>query len=253
MPNGFRRNRLAYRVLALAFALGVVTWARPAAGYTPESPEVKKSIERGLGFLSTAGGQEMRLGGKCLVGLCFWKNGHPIEHPLIQAGIQACRDGVKISHNETYSPALALIYLCELEAQQPELRDLTQQYVDLIVKRQQGGGGWGYSNLQTGDTSQTQYGALALWMAANHGHQIPQDSAERLCGWLVRTQDPTGTWGYQGQDPGGYNRINQPKDQFRMSLHVGGIGSLYVAADLLGIIQSKQVQVESTLPPALHP
>ena len=33
-------------------------------GVTPESPEVKQSIERGLGYLQKAGESEARLGGK---------------------------------------------------------------------------------------------------------------------------------------------------------------------------------------------
>src|SRR5688572_12822065 len=217
---------------ALPIALACVAWmgARPAAAYTPESPEVKQSIERGLAYLQSNRDNETRLGGKCLMALCFWKNGHPVEHPVIQGAIQACRDNVATANNESYSPALALIFLCEIEGQQPELRDLAQKYLDEMVKRQKGHGGWGYLNLATGDTSQTQYGALGMWMAANHGLQVPQDSVERLCGWLVRTQDPRGTWAYQGQDPGSYNRVNQHPDQFRMSLHVGGVGSLYMAA-----------------------
>jgi hypothetical protein len=191
-----------------------------------------------------------------LIGLCFYKNGRPIDHPLIQAAIKACQDevGNAPTHFETYSPALALIFLCEMEGQRPDLRDLAQKYLDAILKRQKSHGGWGYLNLETGDTSQTQYGALALWMAATHGqHDVPQDAVERLCGWLVRSQDPSGTWAYQGQDPGNFQRINQDPNSMRLSIHVGGIGSLYMCADLLSFNPPKNnPQAENTLPPALR-
>ena len=254
MPQSSRLH-LPRPWLALAIGLSLLATVRPASAYTPESPEVKQAIERGLAYLQKSAGQESRLGGKCLIGLCFYKNGRPIDHPLIQAAIKACRAevGTALTHSETYSPALALIFLCELEGQQPDLRDLAQQYLDAIIKRQQPGGGWGYLSLQTGDTSQTQYGALAVWLAANNGHTVPQDTVERLCGWLVRTQDPSGTWAYQGNDTGGYQRIKQDPGTMRLSIHVGGIGSLYMTADLLGFYAAKNVQTESALPPALRP
>ena len=251
------RIQPARRLLALAIGISLLAAAQSASAYTPESPEVKAAIERGLAYLEKVGAQENRLGGKCLIGLCFWKNKRPIEHPLIQAAIKMCRDEARnaATHYETYSPALALIFLCELEGQQPELRELAQSYLDALLKRQQSGGAWGYvdGSTKTGDTSQTQYGALAIWMAVNHGHDVPQDSVERLCGWLVRTQDPSGSWSYQGNDPGAYQRANQDPRNFRLSLHVGGIGSLYMCADLLGFNEGKNAQAaERGLPPALR-
>jgi hypothetical protein len=250
MPESTRSH--ARSLLTLAIGVALLALARTAPAYTPETPEVKQAIELGLSYLDKNAADEKRLGGSCLAALCYYKNGRPVDHPRIQAGIKACRDsiGSVATNNEIYSPALALIFLCELEDQQPDLKGLAQSYLDVIVKRQQPGGGWGYLNLPTGDTSQTQYGALAMWMAANHGHDVPQDTVERLCGWLVRTQDPSGTWGYQGKDPGAYQRINQ--DPGRLSLHVGGIGSLYITADLLGFNRGANVPVDRTLPPALR-
>src|SRR5262245_57467950 len=96
--------------LPLVAASGLLFLIAPsgANAYTPESPEVKQAIERGLAYLQAHGAEELRLGGKCLIGLCFLKNGRPISDPNIQAGIKACRDSLTASHQETYSPALAL-------------------------------------------------------------------------------------------------------------------------------------------------
>lgn len=240
--------RLSAILVAVAVASGVST----ARGYTPDSPEVKSAIEKGLIYLQ-AHREDRRMGSKALVGLCFLKAGRPINDPVIQDAITECVKSAKAFQNETYSPALAFIFLCELQYEKPELKETAQQYLDLLLQRQQAGGAWGYLNVATGDTSQTQYGALAMWMAANHGYQVPKDTVERLCGWLVRTQTPTGTWAYQGNDPGAYQRIHQVREQ-RLSLHVGGAGSMYITADLLGMLQSKPAETENdrNLPPALR-
>lgn len=227
--------------------------ASSSRAYTPESPEVKQAIEKGLSYLQSHSGEEKRMGGKALMGLCFWKCNRPIDHLVIKEGITTCQNSVAVFQNETYSPALAFIFLCELQNEKPELKAVAQQYLDLLLKRQQAGGAWGYLQVATGDTSQTQYGALAMWMAANRGYQVPQDTVERMCGWLVRTQTPTGTWAYQGFDPKAYQRIEQGHEQ-RLSLHVGGAGSMYIAADLLGMLRARQTEEEGErkLPTALR-
>lgn len=251
IPPGVRARQASALCSLFACTLAMLGLQREAGALTPASPQVKQAIESGLAFLEKSSGEEARLGGKCLVALCLLKNDRPVSHPLIQAAVKACQDSLKDQHNEVYSPGLATVFLCELESQQPAVRDLAQAYIDLMVQRQQPGGGWGYLTLKTGDTSQTQYGALALWTAANRNHDVPQDAVERLCGWLVRTQDPTGTWGYQGIDPGAYRRMAQPNEK-RISLHVGGIGSLYITADLLGLNRGNQPAGDSGLPPALR-
>jgi hypothetical protein len=175
-----------------------------------------------------------------------------VDHPHVQKAIEACKKGVKENHNENYNPALAIIFLCEVESSQPQLRELTESYLNRLLGEQKPHGGWGYDGLPAGDTSQTQYAALALWMASNHEHQVPNGAVEKLCGWLVRTQDPTGTWAYQGNDPGAYQRVNQGSEK-RLSLHVGGAGAIYIAADLLGIDDNAKQPGDRTLPPALRP
>ncbi len=71
--------------------------------------------------------------------------------------------------------------------------------------------------------------------------------------YIIRVQDPTGEWGYQGNDPGGYVRVAQyPK---RPSLTAAGLGSLYVGGDLLGMSKGGRPRTvsPSKLPPALVP
>ena len=104
---------------------------------------------------------------------------------------------------DIYSNGIAIVFLCELSPQRYQ-REI-QWYLDLLHKRQKQHGGWGYDgnsdegyDLRTGDTSQTQYATLGYWSAYRHGFRIEPDSLERVTQWLMRTQDPTGCWGYQG-------------------------------------------------------
>ncbi|MCE9527794.1 MAG: hypothetical protein K8R36_17260, partial [Planctomycetales bacterium] len=111
--------------------------------------------------------------------------------------------------------------------------------------RQTPGGAWTYPNFQNGDTSQTQYGVLGMWMAKNNAKiDIPVDRMEGVCGWLMRTQDPSGGWPYQPIDPGTYNRIQQESgtnNGINNSRSAAASGSLYMVADLLQITQRGEV------------
>src|SRR4029078_3867656 len=106
--------------------------------------------------------------------------------------------------DSNYSLGLAAMLLLEVNPERN--RDLATRYIREILKRQQPWGAWGYPGSMTGDTSQTQYPTLALWLAINHGLDVPMSAIEKDCGWLLRTQDPSGAWGYQGKDPGKNNQ-----------------------------------------------
>lgn len=235
----------------LVAALVIVTSAAvavPAHAVTPESPEVVAVIDRALAMLEKDG-SETRLGGKCLVGLCMLKNGRPPTHPRVVEALNDCRNKAKNAAGEdNYSTGLAIIFLCELDVGQH--REVAEVYLQALLKRQQPGGGWGYPGGMLGDTSQVQYATLGLWTADAAGLQIPPQAVERLCAYLLRTQDPSGAWGYQANDPGTYTRVNQ--SDVRHSLAAGGLGSLYICSDLLGI-GGKEKKDDTGLPPALRP
>ncbi|HZN32920.1 MAG TPA: hypothetical protein VFB80_03845 [Pirellulaceae bacterium] len=197
---------------------------------TPESPEVKAAIGKALAFLEKQ--DDERLGGKCLIGLCFFKAEKGPNHPKIAAALAACEKALGAPTNEdNYSVGLALIFLCEVDPSRHRL--LAERYVKILLERQQEGGGWGYPGNDHGDTSQTQYPVLGLWLAANSGIDVPNTAIEKACGWLLRTQDPYGAWGYQGEDPGKYQRV--PQNEVRASLGAAGLGALYISCEFLGI------------------
>src|SRR5262245_8202917 len=207
MPSRFQLRQLLFACAALVALQFYCFLPGSASAIAPDSPEVKQMIERGLAWLENQ--DDDRLGGKCLIGLSLYKGGRKTDHPKIAAAVKACETSMssEASNIDNYSLGLALIFL--LESDPEKNRSLAQRYLQELLKRQQTDGAWGYTGNPQGDTSQTQYPTLGLWLAVNNGLDVPAASFERICNWFLRTQDPSGAWGYQGQDPGKFERVNQ--------------------------------------------
>jgi hypothetical protein len=216
--------------LGLMILLGALS--APATAVTPESPEVKKLVNSALTYLEN--NPEDRLGGRCLVGMAFVKAKRP-DHPRVREAIQACQDAVRANAQEVtldiYNNGLAIIFLCEL-APETYAREI-EWFLGRVKGRQKSHGGFGYLELGTGDTSQTQYAALSYWEAYRRGFRIEAESVENLTDWLLRTQSPEGCWGYQGH----VSPTSTPIQQYEMncSMLAAGLGSLYICTDTLGL------------------
>lgn len=232
-----------------AFALTILP--QQARAVTPESPEVRAVIKKGLKYLETA--KEGRLGGKCLIALAFLKDGADEKHPTIVDAVNACQAATKGDVGaDIYSTGIAIIFLCSLNPSkyQPEIVKLR----DSLEDRQKSCGGWGYPDKPTGDTSMTQYGMLSYWEMNAVGIPISAKSAERAADWLIRTQGPQGNWGYQGKEANDTKQSalveQEPKNSLGMS--IAALGCTYMAADLLGLAELHS-DLDSGLPPALRP
>ena len=227
---------LATAVILLGVALAI---PKPAAAITPDDPKVQKCVKRALQSLSAA--TDQRVGGDCLIGLCFWKAGEPIDHPKIVHALARCK-AVDFNTCDNYSLGIALMFLCDVDPQTQH--DLIVKFVDEMKRRQKKHGGWGYNERPSGDTSQTQYAVLGTWMAINFGKvEVPIDVIEGVGGWLMRTQDPSGGWGYQGVDPGSMTKV--PQNGVTPTLSASGAGSLYMVADMLHVTQRVEVALET--------
>lgn len=224
-------------MLAVILLLGAgLLIPKPADAVTPNDPEVQKVVKRALSFLATA--KDDRIGGDCLIGLCFWKANEPVEHPKIQHALTRCKN-VNFTMCDNYSLGIALMFLCEID---PKVHhDLIAKFTEELFRRQKKFGPWSYETFQTGDTSQTQYAVLGMWMVKNfcENIDIPIDRIEGCGGWLMRTQDPSGGWGYQGVDPGSLVRVTQ--SPVTGTLSASGGGSMYMIADLLQVTQRVDV------------
>ncbi|WP_145113080.1 hypothetical protein [Botrimarina mediterranea] len=230
-----------------------------ATALLPTSPRVSALVEAGVKTLETIpfdGGQYDRmLGSKCLVGLALHKAGKK-NSPRIKEAIQACaeRAGEVSRDNFTYSQCLAVIFLSEVA---PKTEKATiQQYLNMFTKRQLPHGGWGYVGEQVGDTSQTQYVALAMWQAHRAGVSLDDDQVKGLMSWLNKTQAPDGGWGYHGVVPDGGKREAQAG--VTPTLTAAAMASLMIGADLHGLLNAGSMSVAAgtgnggELPPSLR-
>jgi len=226
---------------------------RAAAAYTTNSPEVREMVARAMKFLEN--GHHEELGGDCLVGLVWVKDGKGENHPAVAKAVKRCRDAIAAGDvtdrgsQAMYSTGMALIFLCELDP--VKYRREIDFLFSFMLKRQMPGGGWSYPSYNTGDTSQTQYAVLSLWTAKNAGLEVPIEAVDRVAGWLLRTQDPAGGYGYQGNDSMGNGRTMQ--SGVTLSLTAAGLGSLYIAAEVAGVTAAGPTGNQATgLPPALR-
>jgi hypothetical protein len=249
-------RRLSPTLVLLFLVASLVLFCQPrtAKAYTPEHPVVKEMVNRAVTFIDkrAGGGMTQRLGGQCLVGLTIFKHTHNPEHRLVKAAVARCQqtaDKGPTRMETIYDIGIALIFLGEVG---PELyRAEIEIILNMMLKMQKSAGGFGYlqgPHASTGDTSMTQYAVLGIWTADRQKIDVPNDAIERVCGWLLRTQSIDGGWNYQGEDPGSFTRIQQGKPT--LSLSAAGLSSVYVCADLLGMIDKDQRA--SQLPPAIR-
>lgn len=231
--------------------------AVPAAGDTPESPNVQQLLQKAVAYLEAKGGTADLVGAKCLVGMALLKAGKDHSHPLVQAAVAGARktapEFVKPNFvGSCYNEAIACIFLCEVDPDMyaSEIRLLIQG----MLSRQRPGGAWTYYPPSYDDTSQTQYGVLCCWAAHQAGMDVPARAVENAAQWLARVQNTDGGWIYSPTDPGPGGRRNQGESTHAMA--AAGVGSVYICAHLLGFgadAKRASAKVEkSDLPPALQ-
>lgn len=224
---------------------------------TPESAEVKAAIAKGIAFLETQPGGSM--GVQSLVGLTLAKSGAKHDHPQIKAAIAAVQASVaggpeKVA-DDIYSTGVAIMFLVAVDPKQ--YRYDIEKLVQSLHFRQKTDGAWGYPvGSQTGgktcDTSMTQFACLGLYEASVYA-EVPTPSAvwDKVAAWLVKSQDPTGGYGYQGK-VSSYLGERVKQDDTLHSMTMAGLCSVYICRDQLGLSQIKKSADDDT-PRALKP
>lgn len=248
------RTRTETLRLLLAATLTLFVGGASSLGVTPDSPEVIALIDKGIAFLDKEGHEE--LGGKCLVAIAYHKRGMPASHPRIAEALNACKAGVESERERKYDygKCLAIIFLAGLD--NDAHRGLIDQYVALLREHQKPHGGFGYIDQATGDTSQTQYAALAYWEMMNHGLSPDATSVQQCLGWIMRTRDPTGVWGYQAQDPGTGGKLVTQGSNPGVSMAAAGMCTTMLLGNCVGLLNAPNAVEElgppEDLPPALR-
>lgn len=237
-------------IIALGLSL-----PRAVSAVTPDSPEVKSTIAKALKYLEQA--DDPRLGGKCLIGMAFLKNGADESHPKVAAAVASCQAHAKAATvgADIYSTGIAIIFLCSLNPSKYSAEIL--KYKESLESRQKPHGGWGYPgpDKTTGDTSMTQYAVLAYWEMQAVGFPPEVASTEKVANWLLRTQDPGGNWGYQGKEGEsvGTGKVELVKqDSAKPGMTAAGLGCTYMVADLLKLSEFNAAK-DASLPEALRP
>ncbi len=247
-------------LVAMCLTAGVVGWSCrcTAQTLTPDSPEVRAAIEKGIKYIE--GNPGGGVGQLSLSGLTLVKNGAGPEHAVVQRAVAAVQaevaSGPENVKADIYSTSVAIMFLVALD---PKLyRYEIEKLVKSLHRRQKEQGAWGYPEGhqvggKTCDTSMTQFAVLALFEAAEYA-EIRTDPSiwERVMKWLIRTQDPSGCFGYQGTVSTGKigERVKQSGN--RHSMTIAGACSVYICRDQLGLAPLKKAVGDET-PDALRP
>ncbi|MDB4778205.1 hypothetical protein OAG68_01985 [bacterium] len=205
--------------------------------YDPYHPEVQAAATRGVEFL--AKDLSLDAGKAILAGIATIEHSKryeetvPLDHPTVLHALEKANGSMERfpTNKSHYAPCLAIILYCSCDAEKysREINTL----LDAIKSRQNQDGGFGYWNQSaTGDTSQTQYVALALWVAKAHGFDVPPEVGRDTLDWLCNMQQDSGSWYYLmnfiggSYSPGG-------KLVFTHSIHCSGISTVYLLGDYL--------------------
>jgi hypothetical protein len=216
------------------FVIGLVAFnAANLFAYTPDSPQVKNLIKKGDAFLCSELSNDVRPGAQAVAGIALLKSGVQPDHPKILKAVEMVKslmpgnDPTKAQFPEIYTAGLSLIFLVTLDPlkYKPEI-DCLMQY---LYAKQKKHGGWGYFDRDTGDTSMTQYGVLSSWEAKQAGYNVPLEVMDGVATWLLRTQDPSGGFGYQGKI--GPDGTLIPQEEVRESMSAAGGGCIYILTD----------------------
>lgn len=257
--------------LKLSLGWGVLllasVYAQTLLAYTPDSPVVNAMVEKGIAYIESVqakGGEGIGTdpnaeGAHMLSAYTHHKVRQNPDHPVVQKGIQtalslarvAMSNGLPVKAEITYETSVAILLLVDVDPQKYATQ--IQGLANALMAVQKPHGGFGYLNEQLGDTSQTQYVVLAMWTLDQANFNVPKIAMDRAIQWLLRTQDPSGQWGYKGKDSGRIgNKVEQ--DSYRgHSLTTAGGGSVLIGGDFFGLWRSsKELKPEvENLPPAL--
>ena len=206
--------------------------------YFPEHPRVKEAVDKGIRFLES--NNNYKKGDLVLTALVIVESSKrynavvPTNHPLVQQAaehiVTEIESGELLKYDSLYYPCLSLILLCDLGDE--KYREQILALLKEIVGRQEAFGGFTYYKHRgkyRGDTSQTQYVALALWVAHKHGFLIPDSVPQRALDWLLDVHQPNGSWYYDYINGGPAD----PRLDFTVSIHAACVGTVYLLSDYL--------------------
>ena len=239
MTRGSSHLRIRIGLLAAIMIVGAILVPTPFIGsayaqkvYTPDHPEVREMAWQAMEALGSAGGDhEVQTLQALAIVECYkrYEGRVPMEHPKVTGACESIAAAVdsdgEIMHNhEMYYPCLALILLLEVDdvKYKPQIIKMLQ----MVKERQLSSGAYTYLRKDVPDTSQTQYAALALYVARQHRFNFDSEIAKNILQSYVDYQAGNGSWDYTP-------RKGTPVAAFSLSIHSASSGSVYLLSDLL--------------------
>ena len=225
LAANFRLPLIAIVVIAIGNCLSVKS-SNAQTAFSPNSTKVERTVQAAVKYLRKSKGSNEH---DCLASLAIvqaskrYNADVPNNEKLVNSTVNAIKKGVSggqlLNSREVYYPCLALILLCEMDAERyrPEIDKLVKSFED----RQLENGAFTYMGKKSWDTSQTQFVALAYFVARQHKVDIKVDSTKRMLEFLMAVQDRQ-TWAYQASDA-----------RRRISIHAACAGTVYLLSDLL--------------------
>ena len=216
--------------------------------YDPNHPDVEAMVNRAISYVEANAPRGIDEG--LLAALAIietkkrYENEVPRDHPIVRNAVEQVLQAVAddqaggvapfLRSTGAYVPCLGVIVLCEVNDQL--YASQITYLLGLVLRRQNADGGFGYPHeKEVTDTSQGQYIGLALTVAKNHGFQWDVEAAKRLLETFCNTQvNDTWVYHYTGRQPRGGNAPEFDRTP-RLSIHVAGLSSTYLLADLLNL------------------
>ena len=197
------------------FFLGMLVLAPSAASGQSLPPRIRQAVDRACQYLKTAGVRQAtansfpthRLGLSSLTLLALYKAEaiqptDTLTRELLATIRQDARNSqLPADYAAPYAVALALTALSEVDPQGSAAE--IQHLRNIMVRFQMPHGGIscqqgpGSLKQRGGDTSMTQYGALAFWALDQSGSGISSGAWRNLASWLIRTQHNSGGYVYE--------------------------------------------------------
>jgi hypothetical protein len=140
-------------------------------------------------------------GATALCALALMENGISVQDKSIQSATDVVRQGVRAaSFNYNYSVCMALLFLHRLHGGENVKHNdagLIRELAARIIAGQGEDGGWTYRYpAQGSDNSNTQFAAIALWLARNYQVAGVDKALMRTAARFRASQQAGGGWGY---------------------------------------------------------
>lgn len=220
------------QVLRTCLCVVVLAAMCPQAHAAGEPPAIRAAIDKAMDHLRK--NLQDQAGGFASIGaLGLLKGGEPPTSPVLQQVVREIYGKINTSagyrpkSSGIYEAGVDLMVLANHDAEQHRVQ--IQAVLDYLLAKQYPGGEWNYEGeMDGGDTSMVQYAMLGLWAAQRSGLQVPQENVERAARWLLKSQKPSGGFGYHP-----YSTSNVHPSEETPSMTMAGTAALGICRVML--------------------